>query len=204
LSSVASCYRHAKPSSHDERRFVIRSRRSGRRRSACTRNSPSSRFATPSSPPADANPTSSPISLALQDNGSLSNVFDLLTPREREVLRNARRRPQRGRRSAFGFGDGPKTMETHRMHLMTKLRVDDLADLARPRRARGAGSGCSVADRTHLQGVVDGTGERPARRVRAPPLRHAALQGTAWRATSLPANLKAPRVVTSIATNHRD
>jgi len=116
-------------SSHDERRFVIQAREAGadayvhkefafeQVRDAILASSRRESYL-------------SPNLAALQDNGSLSSIFDLLTPREREVLQMLAE-GHSVKEIAFRFGNSPKTIETHRMHLMTKLRVDNLADLTR-------------------------------------------------------------------------
>jgi DNA-binding NarL/FixJ family response regulator len=54
----------------------------------------------------------------------------LLTPREREVLQ-ALAQGQSTKEIAFSLELSPKTVETHRMHLMSKLQVTNLADLTR-------------------------------------------------------------------------
>jgi DNA-binding NarL/FixJ family response regulator len=53
-----------------------------------------------------------------------------LTPREREVLQ-ALAQGQSTKEIAFSLELSPKTVETHRMHLMSKLQVTNLADLTR-------------------------------------------------------------------------
>lgn len=60
----------------------------------------------------------------------LPTVASLLTPREREVLQLLAE-GNNVKEIAFRLDISVKTVETHRMHLMTKLRVDNLSDLTR-------------------------------------------------------------------------
>lgn len=55
---------------------------------------------------------------------------ELLSPREREGLQ-ALAQGRSTKEIAFALELSPKTVETHRMHLMSKLQVTNLADLTR-------------------------------------------------------------------------
>jgi DNA-binding NarL/FixJ family response regulator len=55
---------------------------------------------------------------------------ELLTPREREVLQLLAE-GHSTKEIAFKFNLSPKTIESHRLNLMAKLMVDNLADLTR-------------------------------------------------------------------------
>jgi DNA-binding NarL/FixJ family response regulator len=66
----------------------------------------------------------------LEPGASPLSPGGLLTPREREVLQ-ALAQGQSTKEIAFSLELSPKTVETHRMHLMSKLQVTNLADLTR-------------------------------------------------------------------------
>ncbi len=72
----------------------------------------------------------SPSLSGFLDEGRISGVSDLLTSREREVLQRLAE-GHSVKDIAFSFGLSPKTIETHRMNLMAKLQLDNLADLTR-------------------------------------------------------------------------
>jgi DNA-binding NarL/FixJ family response regulator len=60
----------------------------------------------------------------------LKSYADLLSPREREVVQMLAE-GQSVKEIAFRLELSPKTVETHRSHVMDKLQVDNLADLTR-------------------------------------------------------------------------
>ena len=72
----------------------------------------------------------SPSLAAMQHDGYLPAVTETLTAREREVLQMLAE-GQSVKEIAFRFDLSPKTVESHRMNLMAKLKVDNLADLTR-------------------------------------------------------------------------
>ena len=62
--------------------------------------------------------------------GNAAGGAELLSPREREVLQ-ALAEGKSTKEIAFALDLSPKTVETHRMHLMAKLQVTNIADLTR-------------------------------------------------------------------------
>lgn len=72
----------------------------------------------------------SPSLAGLLDQGHVSGVSDLLTSREREVLQLLAE-GHNVKDIAYRFSLSPKTIEAHRANLMTKLKVDNLAELTR-------------------------------------------------------------------------
>ncbi len=72
----------------------------------------------------------SPHLAELEEDGLLPGVAANLTSREKEVLQMLAE-GQTVKDIAFRFDLSPKTIETHRMNLMAKLKVHNLADLTR-------------------------------------------------------------------------
>jgi DNA-binding NarL/FixJ family response regulator len=72
----------------------------------------------------------SPTLAKLPGRAGFSGIADLLTSREREVLQLLAE-GHTAKEIAVRFSLSPKTIEAHRVNLMTKLKVDNLADLTR-------------------------------------------------------------------------
>lgn len=129
LRAQGYCGGIAMLSSHGERRFVISAREAGvdayvlkefafeQVRDAVTAAARREVFL-------------SPTLLEPESGQPLPRVEELLTPREREVLQLLAE-GQNVKTIAFRLDLSPKTIESHRMNLMAKLQVDNLADLTR-------------------------------------------------------------------------
>lgn len=117
-------------SSHDERRFVIQARDAGvdayvhkdfafeEVRAALDAAKRRDVFVSPK------------FARMAEEEGGLCEIAERLTPREREVLQMLAE-GHSVKEIAFRFENSPKTIETHRMNLMAKLEVHNLADLTR-------------------------------------------------------------------------
>ncbi len=68
--------------------------------------------------------------LALEPPGGEQSPFDLLSPRELEVVKMLCQ-GKRGREIAESLHLSPKTVSTHKLRLLDKLGVDDVVTLAR-------------------------------------------------------------------------
>ena len=123
-------------SSHNERRFVIQAREAGAD-AYVHKEYAFEQVRTAIAAAVRRESYLSPDLAAQQDDGRLTGVADRLTARERPRTRgapDARRMLAEGqsvKEIACHFDISPKTIETHRMNLMTKLQVDNLADLTR-------------------------------------------------------------------------
>ena len=116
-------------SSHNERRFVIQARAAGAD-AYVHKEYAFEQVRTALAAAVRRESYLSPDLAAQQDDGRLTGVADRLTAREREVLQMLAE-GQSVKEIAYRFDISPKTIETHRMNLMTKLQVDNLADLTR-------------------------------------------------------------------------
>lgn len=72
----------------------------------------------------------SPQLQALAEDGEVPTLAELLTPREREVLQLLAE-GHGTKEVAFRLQISPKTVETHRLSLLAKLKVGGVADLVR-------------------------------------------------------------------------
>jgi DNA-binding NarL/FixJ family response regulator len=116
-------------SSHNERRFVIQARAAGVD-AYVHKEFAFEQVRIAIAAAARREPYLSPDLAAQETDGRLPGVAELLTPREREVLQMLAE-GHSVKDIAFSFELSPKTIESHRMNLMAKLQVDNLADLTR-------------------------------------------------------------------------
>jgi DNA-binding NarL/FixJ family response regulator len=68
--------------------------------------------------------------LADAQNAGQQSAFSMLTPREREVMQMFSE-GKTTREIALELAVSVKTVETHRMHIMNKLKIDNIAELTR-------------------------------------------------------------------------
>lgn len=116
-------------SSHNERRFVIQAREAGVD-AYIAKEFAFEEVRIGIAAAARRDSYLSPDLAAQIDHGRMPAVAEALTPREREVVQMLAE-GQSVKEIAFSLGLSPKTIETHRMNLMVKLNVNNLADLTR-------------------------------------------------------------------------